>query len=499
MISGTDYAIYLGGAGNTVNFMKGMTLKGRVFVGDENNTFVFGDGLNANITIDVDKGYEPLYVSGEDYVFCTPTYYVDAGVSESCTFAAVDPTGFAILDELLEDATVPVFESVSRRLKRRDAIGDVAEDQGMMVAPLGDGASWREPVAWARAYGSYRDQAAYDDIAAFQHGLGGLVAGIDGNIDARTRAGVLIASTTGTASSSSVDIDWQTLFGGVYAGREVGADSILGLTVLAGGAWYQSERTIIDNTSTTGSETAEADYSAGFVSPELSLKTSLGAAELRLAGRYAALFVGDYEEDGSSSDLSVGKRTVHLAGIGATVALPYRVNDRLTIEPYVGVEGRYASSKEMVGEVASLGQSVTLDADGDKKVGRVIAGANATYRSKNSKIRVGSCRSRGRWTATARRRWWPRSAASSASRRPSPSLGGGTSVARHSSSRPGCGMRPPPARRGHRRASMLPASRRRAAIPRTARAEHRSDSSTPPRRRGRAASPSRRAPARRRC
>ena len=386
VISGTDYAIYLAGAGNTVNFMKGMTLKGRVFVGDEDNTFVFGDGLNANITIDVDKGYEPLFVSGEDYVFCTPTYYVDEGISKSCTFASVDPTGFAILDELLEDATVPVFESVSRRLKRRDAIGDVAADQGMMVAPAGGGTSWREPVAWARAYGSYRDQAAYDDIAAFQHGLGGLVAGIDGNIDARTRAGVLIASTTGTASSSSVDIDWQTLFGGVYAGREVGADSILGLTVLAGGAWYQSERTIIDNTSASGSETAEADYSAGFVSPELSLKTSLGAAELRLAGRYAALFVGDYEEEGSSSDLSVDKRTVHLAGVGATLALPYRVNDRLTIEPYVGVEGRYASSKEMVGEVASLGQSVTLDADGDKKVGRVIAGANATYRSKNSKF-----------------------------------------------------------------------------------------------------------------
>ena len=40
----------------------------------------------------------------------------------------------------------------------------------------------------------------------------------------------------------------------------------------------------------------------------------------------------------------------------------------------------------MVGEVASLGQSVTLDGVGDKKVGRVIAGANATYRSKNSKF-----------------------------------------------------------------------------------------------------------------
>ena len=385
VISGTDYAIYLAGAGNTVNFMKGMTLKGRVFVGDENNTFVFGDGLNANITIDVDKGYEPLFVSGEDYVFCTPTYYVDEGISKSCTFASVDPTGFAILDELLEDATVPVFESVSRRLKRRDAIGDVAADQGMMVAPAGGGTSWREPVAWARAYGSYRDQAAYDDIAAFQHGLGGLVAGIDGNIDARTRAGVLIASTTGTASSSSVDIDWQTLFGGVYAGREVGADSILGLTVLAGGAWYQSERTIIDNTSASGSETAEADYSAGFVSPELSLKTSLGAAELRLAGRYAALFVATTRRGSPLTSRSASAPFISRAS-PRQFALPYRVNDRLTIEPYVGVEGRYASSEEMVGEVASLGQSVTLDANGDKKVGRVIAGANATYRSKNSKF-----------------------------------------------------------------------------------------------------------------
>ena len=385
VISGTDYAIWLDGEDNTVNFMKGMTLTGRVLVSDEDNTFVFDDGLNAQITIDVDNGVEPLHVSGEDYVFCTPTYYVEENISKTCTYTAVDPTGFAMLDELLEDAIVPVFDSVSRRHKPRGIVDEIAED-GLMVVPVGDDRLGRAPVMWARSYGSYRDQAAYEDIDAFQHGLGGLVAGIDGYVDAKTRAGVLLASTTGTASSSSLDIDWQTLFGGVYAGREVGENSILGLTVLAGGARYHSDRTIVDNTSATGKETAEADYDAAFVAPELSLKTSLGPVNLRLAGRYAALLVGDYEEEGSSSNLSVDDRTVHLAAVGATLSLPHRVNDRLTVEPFVGVEGRYASSNEIEAEVGTLGQSLSLDANGEKKVGRLIAGATAQYRAKNSNL-----------------------------------------------------------------------------------------------------------------
>lgn len=82
---------------------------------------------------------------------------------------------------------------------------------------------------------------------------------------------------------------------------------------------------------------------------------------------------------------------VNLVGTGNTVTNSGTISTsgdsgHGTVEPYVGVEGRYASSGEVVGEVASLGQSVTLDGVGDKKVGRVIAGANATYRSKNSKL-----------------------------------------------------------------------------------------------------------------
>ena len=66
--------------------------------------------------------------------------------------------------------------------------------------------------------------------------------------------------------------------------------------------------------------------------------------------------------------------------------MPHRVNDRLTVDPFVGVEGRYASSNEIEAEVGSLGQSLSLDANGEKKVGRLIAGATAQYRAKNSNL-----------------------------------------------------------------------------------------------------------------
>ena len=161
---------------------------------------------------------------------------------------------------------------------------------------------------------------------------------------------------------------------------------MLGLTVIAGGAWYDLERTIIDNTSATGRETAEADYTAAFVSPELSLQSRLAFVSLKAAARYAALFVGDHEEDGSSSDLSVDARTIHMAGMSGTLAIPYAVNEALALEPYVGLEGRYASSPDVAAEAVAFGQSVSLDLDGDETVGRLFAGAAADYQAKDAAL-----------------------------------------------------------------------------------------------------------------
>ncbi len=382
-ISGDQYAIYLAGTGDTVNFMQGMTLVGDVYVADADNTFFFGDDLNATITV---SGVLPTNVSGEDFLLCDPTYYVEPGIGGSCTILVTDPTGFAMLDEMLDDATGPVFEAVGRRLKRRTSgAADVATVDGMLVAPAG-GEIGRAPVAWARSYGSYRDQEAWGDIGSSRHSLGGLVTGIDGKVGAATRAGALIGATTGELASASQDTGWQSLYAGLYAGREVGEVGMLGLTVIAGGAWYDSERTIIDNTSATGRETAEADYTAAFVSPELSLQSRLAFVSLKAAARYAALFVGDYEEDGSSSDLSVDARTIHMAGMSGTLAIPYAVNEALALEPYVGLEGRYASSPDVAAEAVALGQSVSLDADGDKTVGRLFAGAAADYQAKDAAL-----------------------------------------------------------------------------------------------------------------
>jgi hypothetical protein len=387
VIAGDDYAIWLAGAGNTVNFMAGMSLVGDVRVDDADNTFVFGEDLNAAITV---SGVLPSNVSGEDFLLCDSTYDVEEGITGSCVIVSTDATGFAMLDEMLDDATGPAFEAVGKRLKRRVARGGdagVGVDEGLMIAPAGDDLG-RAPAVWAKSYGSYRDQEAWGDIGSARHGLGGLVSGIDGRLGAGTRAGVLIGATTGSLSAASQDTGWQSLYGGVYAGREVGLTSVVGLTLLAGGAWYDSDRTILDNTSATGRETASADYTAAFVSPELSLSTALSVANLRIAGRYAGLFVGDYEEEGSSSDLAVDARTIHIAGVGATLGVPHAVSAALAVEPYVGLEGRYASSDDVAVEAVSFGQSISLDADGDKTVGRLYAGAGADYASEDGALSV---------------------------------------------------------------------------------------------------------------
>src|SRR6185312_11272229 len=96
--------------------------------------------------------------------------------------------------------------------------------------------------------------------------------GMGGWISPETKAGVFLGASSGTLSvKSSQSIDWQSWFGGLYAGRSLGERSQAGLTLLGGVTSYNSSRDVVDNTVASGFTVAKADYTGAFLSPELSL------------------------------------------------------------------------------------------------------------------------------------------------------------------------------------------------------------------------------------
>ena len=311
--------------------------------------------------------------------------------------AVLDTTAFAQQDELLADLTGGIFNSIHARLAGGGAasfnsvsamqVGMSPMMLGGAMMNLGAAESATEapqatPGVWADVFGGLRnDDATATTFASDTQYFGG-VAGIDG----RLMPGVLVGAFGGAARSTldvalnGEAIEADSFFGGGYASFR-GNRSFAHVMITAGTSDYDSNRRIANNLVAGGLETASASYDGAFISPEVTIGTTLEVGgftiEPSARGRYAFLSLDGYTETGSAANLTVGDQDVSLWLGRMQIAFPF-ATEQVTFAPRVGVEA-WTSDNDNVSAVL-LGQAIAFAPGGDDSQVTGFIGATATTR-----------------------------------------------------------------------------------------------------------------------
>jgi len=132
-----------------------------------------------------------------------------------------------------------------------------------------------------------------------------------------------------------------------------------------------------------GVEKAKADTGGFFISPEAtwayhfhSIPSLCCSPTMSFTFRYAGLFLGDYSEKGSLTNLSVKNREIDLLTTRFELALPYSVTRGIccwSIEPYLGLFGRYQVGGNSV-DAELLGQSLSFDPGSPRSLAAFLLG-----------------------------------------------------------------------------------------------------------------------------
>lgn len=373
VISTQSSAIAFSQANATLNLQAGTAIQGGIVFTGAGNTLNIGKGLSTALditgvaTVESDN---PFVINGT-------------------TVAVVDATGFGVQDEMLSDLTRVITDAVDGRLSAARAgssAGTVAMN-GMLITAVADAPGNEEAAIWAKALGHYRDQPSDGGDVGFDSLLGGVVAGIDGAMSENTRAGLFlgaaIAETHTDGNSQSIDSD--SYFGGLYAGYAGGAH-FLDMSLTAGLSEFDSDRRVANNLVPGGIEHAEADYDGVFISPSATIGMDVhmdngSMLTPSLRARYAGLFLGSYDENGSSADLSVDSRDVHvfeLRGQFAYGLAPIQgESGALDNTLRVGVDGSTSDGGSV--DATLLGQSLNFAAGNDGEVARGFVGLDTLY------------------------------------------------------------------------------------------------------------------------
>ncbi len=304
------------------------------------------------------------------------------------TIVVIDPTAFALADNILFDIT----SAISGAVTGQAAAWRATQSGGQIISPAADvirtaPRSGRLPAPggwftrlWADLFGGVRDEEGDGALGDARHDFGGVVAGVETGT-AGLRGGLFIGGSEGKADieGGSQDIDITTVFGGPYFSAEGDGFAVDGMVTL-GLSDHESKRSVNNNTVAGGREDAKADYDGFFVAPEITVSSSLGMVRPSLTLRYAGLFLDSYREKSpSGAGLNVDDRDIHQISARAQLGLPLKMDeDRLSTELRVGAEGRAHLGKSRVrGSV--LGQGFAFDAGGDDEVLTGFGGFAVAY------------------------------------------------------------------------------------------------------------------------
>lgn len=278
--------------------------------------------------------------------------------SGTMQFATYDPSVFAGSLDLLGDLTRLLSRVGRTGLDgRRLADSNMHGTSGFWLAGFG-GAIWHDgdgAMTLERNIDQYGFAIGYRGA-----GIGGFEWGVMGGyVDNRMD----IASRWTT----SYDVSGQGWFAGLNTRGQLGALKV-DAGVTGGRLGYDQSRFVNDNLALTNGQTlgrswADASYDGWYVAPELGIGLDLGTwggwtltPSARI--RYAAQWLGGYDETGSNANASVDARRLGLAEASSELALSRQLDyGALTLR--VGYLGRASTGNDKVAvSLLGIGQDV---------------------------------------------------------------------------------------------------------------------------------------------
>ena len=389
-----------------------------------NSGIIQSDNGTAGTAIDfLGTGNDSLIVSGKSIIIGainlgagTDTFAVKPGHSSLLTFdaapevidpsesgpvftsgaqvAALDPTALSLADDSLADITQSVGGIVSQQASRHFVPGQLARSKAQQARKILLAST--EPVAlpspdekhyrsWIEGFGGYNDRGSDGPTLGAETYFAGGVVGIDRLTMNDTRMGLFFGGsvTDIDVDFNSQDLDVDSIYGGVYVARHFGK-YMLDSSLTVGGLNFDNNRAIANNTVAGGVENAQSDYSGIFFTPQVTLARPLANSfgisivpSLRLG--YTGLFIESYQETGSTSNLSVDDRDLHILHSRAQIA--FNLNDPSEEDRswdwgvFAGLDGRISLGDDSL-QATLLGQTVTFDPGGDDEVLKGFAGLN---------------------------------------------------------------------------------------------------------------------------